>query len=202
MTGLSGGCLWIGAGRGVVAVHASAVSLLLLTASGCGGGSTRTGEPVAMPADRAQWFAAGPVEARVHPATRFVLEGERAFLQLGVELLDALGDPVKGVGILRCQLLDDPEEAAYSGLRGGQASGTAPAPRGVRLYGWEARLATREEQEASWSPVLRCYTLELALRDFGVASRPSRVRVEFEPASPQDPPLTAEAAMQTLPQAP
>ena len=173
-----------------------ATALLLAAAAGCGGRAVPTGEPVAMPEDPELWFETGPVEARVHPATRFVLEGDRAFLQLGVELLDALGDPVKAVGILRCQLLDDPEQAAYSGLRGGQAAGSAPAPRGVRLYGWELRLATREEQEAAWSPVTRCYTVELALRDFAVASRPCRVRVEFEP--PAGPPLTAEAVMQTL----
>ena len=132
---------------------------------------------------------------RVYPGTRFVLEGDRAFLQLGVELRDGLGDPVKAPGLLRCQLLTDPEETGRSGMRRA-TSGTTPAAPGMRLYDWGVRIATREEQEKHWDPVTRCYLVELGLDGFGVASRPCRVRVEFEPA--EGPTLAAEAVMRTL----
>ena len=71
------------------------------------------------------------------------------------------------------------------------------AAPGVHLYEWDVRLATREEQETHWDPVARCYLIDLRLDDFGAASRPCRVRVDFQTASGGT--LEAAAQMQTFP---
>lgn len=169
--------------------------LLGAASAGCGAAAGRRAEPLRMPSDPDRLFSTAPVSARIYPATRFVREGERSWLTLGVELLDGLGDPVKEVGVLRCRLLADPDVSTRPGPRGVLVP--APSPQGEALYAWDVRVATPEEQAEHWDPVSRCYVLELELDDFSVAYRPSRVRVDFEPA--QGVPLAAEAAMTSLP---
>lgn len=154
------------------------------------------GVPLELPSDPADIWQPVAETARIHPGTRFVLDGDRAFLQLGLELLDGLGDPVKSPGMMECQLLTEPDSDSPTGLRGGQAARTSAGEQGVRLYGWTVRVATLEEQRQHWDPIALSYLFELDLDSFAVASRPCRVRVEFQ--APGRRPLVAEAVMQTL----
>ena len=99
--------------------------------------------------------ALGPVRIRIHPTFTQVKDwtgdGKPDGIEVVVELLDDLDDPVRASGTLTFEL------SKY--MRG------EPNSAGVRLVNpWIAPLVTRDAQLAHWSPALRAYTFQLAYR--------------------------------------
>jgi hypothetical protein len=120
-----------------------------------------------------------PVAVRVYPSTRFVRERQRVLLEARVELLDAMGDPVKWPGQARLELL--------------AATSTRPIRTTGRLYGWSVDLRSRKQQSRHYDPVTRTYFFRLMIDDAAVTERPTVLRVEYSP--PDTPRVSDEAAV-------
>lgn len=139
------------------------------------GGCAATGPAVQSPDGRVEdrevavgdvWMPE-PVAVRVYPSTRFVREGDRLFLEARIELLDAMGDPVKWPGQARLELL--------------AATSTRPIRTGGRLYGWSVDLRTGEQQISHYDPVTRTYLFRLVVNDPAVTERATVLRAEYSP---------------------
>lgn len=119
-----------------------------------------------------------PVGMRVYPSTRYVLEDNVPLLEACIELLDAMRDPIKSSGTVRCELF--------------ASSGTGRA-LGERLYSWDVKLQTLADQRAYYDPITRGYLFRLKLDNFDIASQDTALRVTFTPTD--GPRLQAEAEL-------
>ncbi|QDU72815.1 hypothetical protein Pan265_26890 [Mucisphaera calidilacus] len=133
--------------------------------SGCGqgDGTSAFGEPP----PTGTWYPE-PVALRIHPSTRYVQEGDRVWLRTRVELLDALGDPLKYPARFRFEL-----------WRSGGVGGS-----GSLAYVWRFDVLGYAEQDSAYDPVTRCYAFSLTLDDVGAIEdlRRMRLRVYAETA--------------------
>ncbi|MFW5682000.1 MAG: hypothetical protein ACOC1G_03255 [Phycisphaeraceae bacterium] len=120
-----------------------------------------------------------PVAVRVYPSTRFVREGDRVLLEARIELLDAMGDPVKWPGRARLELL--------------AATSTRPIRTTGRLFGWSVDLRSRKQQGSHYDPVTRTYFFRLMIDDATVTERPTVLRAEYSP--PDTPRVSDEAVV-------
>lgn len=153
-----------------------AAGAALVAAAGLAGGCQFKGAPAASaPAgvaghhhDQSTIWRPRPVRIAIYPSTRFVKEQGKALLLANVRFLDAMGDPIKGVGRLRCELF---------------AGGGGNQPAGQRLYRWDVNLLTLADQKRYYDPITRGYLLRLGLDNFTVAKEPTVLRVMFIPAS-------------------
>ena len=109
-----------------------------------------------------------PVSLRVYPSTRYVREDGVPLLEARVELLDAMGHPIKASGILRCELFT------------ADSSGSV---LGERLYSWDVQMQTITDQHSYYDPVIRGYLFRLKLDNFDVAEMDTALRVTFTPVS-------------------
>ena len=110
-----------------------------------------------------------PVSIRVYPGTRFVREPNGVLLEARIELSDAMGDPIKGVGHFRLELSTfDPTDPRKV---------TAP------LYQWQVPLLTMEENREHYDGVTRTYSFRLELDNPDAAAQRVQLRVTFEPVT-------------------
>jgi len=110
-------------------------------------------------------WEAGPFKMRVYPSTRFDQDAGESVLQAMVELVDEMGDPVKGVGVFRFEL--------FSG------KGANDLRIGQRLYSWDVSTATLEDQRAHYDSITRSYLFRLKVDDTGTAHRETLLQVMF-----------------------
>lgn len=128
-------------------------------------------------------WQARPVSIRVYPSTRFSEERGDVLLEANIELLDEMGDPVKGAGEFRLELYE--------------AEGRA---RGRQLYLWRIPVYTIEEQRRFYDGITRSYLLRLRLDAPEVARQPAVLRASFAPLASAR--LEAEATLKPMPQPP
>lgn len=96
------------------------------------------------------------VEAiRVFSGVRLTEDGQGQLMELRIELLDAMGDSMKGTGELRVELV--------RGVRSGETGS------GSLLHGWDVSLATLDEQRRFYDPVTRTYQLRLRMNAAALA---------------------------------
>jgi len=108
-------------------------------------------------------------QIRIYPSTRFVTQNGKALLAADVEPVDAMGDPIKIVGRLRCELF---------AATGGGGDNVSP---GRRLYSWDVNLFTLADQRKYYDPVTRGYLLRLELDSPAVAKQSTLLRVTLVP---------------------
>jgi hypothetical protein len=130
-----------------------------------------------------------PVSMRVYPSSRFVQEGALTVLEARIELLDEMGDTIKGSGRFHFELAESATaETPGSGTPG---SGVAGVP-GQRLYAWDVPLTTLEEQRQYWDPITRTYQFRLKMN----AAPPPNATVLRALLTPSDSQhITAEAGI-------
>lgn len=122
-----------------------------------------------------------PTTLRIYPGTRFVLRQGQPQLEARVELLDAMGDPIKHPGSFQFELYAVAEEAS--------------SRLGPKLYQWNVAVRTQQEHRESYDGIIRGYAFRLRL-DAGhaassVVARPAVLRAVFQhPATGR---LTTEA---------
>ena len=133
-------------------------AILALGVSGCTV-SKRSGERAASPAQSAiapYWITAA-VRSRVYPSTRFVREDGEAVLEARIELMDEMGDSVKGVGTWHFEL--------YAGDH--RREGTVAQ----RLYAWDVPMMLLDEQRLYYDRITRAYLFRLKLDNIAPARR-------------------------------
>ena len=138
----------------------------LLTAAGCvqakGGDAARGGADVLL----VEAWQPRAESLRIYPSTRFVQERDTPLLEARVELLDAMGDSIKGSGRARFEL---------------RAAGENPGlEEGRLLYSWDVAITTLEDQRDYYDPVTRAYLLRLRLTDAAITQRQVLLRVSLE----------------------
>lgn len=94
-------------------------------------------------------WVAQPVRSRVYPSTRFVREEDAAVLEARIELLDEMGDPIKGVGHWHFELF------AGDHRRDGMVS--------QRLYAWDVPMMLLDEQRLYYDRITRAYLFRLKI---------------------------------------
>ncbi|MEM1445187.1 MAG: hypothetical protein AAGF84_03970 [Planctomycetota bacterium] len=109
-----------------------------------------------------------PTGLRIYPSIRFVVEDGAPLLECRIELLDAMGDPVKASGHVKCELF--------------ASSGQNDGVLGERLYGWDIRMTRLEDQRDFYDPTVRGYLFRLKLASINPANRPTILRITFTPA--------------------
>lgn len=90
-----------------------------------------------------------PVQMRVYPSSRFVNDGQGSLLEARIELLDDMGDSVKGSGTVQIELLAAGEARQSESNR--------------RLYSWRADVLTLEQQKQHFDPITRAYLFRLKM---------------------------------------
>lgn len=129
-----------------------AVALLLAVSVSCDlqwkGGKSRSGRGVAPFADGDRWRP-GPASIRIYPSSRLAVHDGQWFLEGFVELLDDMGDSVKGVGTLQFELF--------------RATTLETEGPGQRLYVWNVRLHTLADQQRHYDATLRTYQFRLKI---------------------------------------
>jgi hypothetical protein len=124
-------------------------------------------------------WRAKPVRMRVYPSTRFVQEGDRSILEARLELMDEMGDSVKGAGRFRIELF---------------AGGWVDIPGvGQRLYDWEVETLKLADQRLYYDAITRAYLFRLRLDDNTTALRSALLHVMY--ASPDGARLEAHAVL-------
>ncbi|MEM1098448.1 MAG: hypothetical protein AAGH92_06615 [Planctomycetota bacterium] len=98
-----------------------------------------------------------------------MVEGESPLLECRIELLDAMGDPVKASGHVRCELFS--------------STGRNDGVLGERLYGWDVHMTRLEDQRDFYDPTVRGYLFRLKLASIEPANRPTTLRITFTPTS-------------------
>lgn len=88
-----------------------------------------------------------PVALRIHPLTHTSTQDGKPSIVAHVELRDAWGDPVKGVGVLQVQLY--------------RPTGTATSTLGTQELKWDIDLGNLELNAALYDPATRTYRLPL-----------------------------------------
>ncbi|MBI1335824.1 MAG: hypothetical protein GC164_02550 [Phycisphaera sp.] len=124
-------------------------------------------------------FMIEPVAMRVYPSSKFMNEGGDTVLRARIELLDQMGDSVKGVGVYRFELYT-PERASQAG-------------DGRKLYGWDVPVKDLVSQKLYYDPITRSYLFRLKLEDRSTAQTGATLVVTFEPATGTR--LSAQAAL-------
>lgn len=146
---------------------AASMLLAVMHAAGCESKGTVPSDgptPVPQAADKSNRWQPTPVAVRVYPSTRFVREADMVLLELRLELLDEMGDPVKASGLVQVALATG----------NGQASVNSQV-----LFRWDIDLSTIEDQKQFYDGVTRTYLFRLRVQRQEVASRPTVVRVSF-----------------------
>ena len=110
-----------------------------------------------------------PVRMRVDPSSRFVESNDTAVLEARIELLDEMGDSIKGVGTVRFEL--------FAGDRMSE-----PAI-GRRLYSWDVSLLTLVQQKQFYDSITRAYLFRLNLHDTTTANRATVLMATFTPVA-------------------
>lgn len=138
-----------------------------------------TREPAAVPSSNQtkampDWFFRA-VDLRVHPATRYIREGDALRLEARIELLDQFNEPIKDVGTLRFEL----------GLVDAQGDLVTANGQPRRLR-WTVDLLTAEDHRKRWDPVSRCYVVPLNIEraDIDFSAGQTQLWVTFRPAWP------------------
>ncbi len=156
--------------RMVTRVQACWAAMVLLVALGC----ESKGRPpvVAVPPPQSQTssiiprvWTPRPIRMRVYPATRFVKGQGRLILDAMIELSDEMGDPVKGAGEFRLQLIDQ-QRASES-------------PIGKTLYAWQIAVSSIEDQKRTYDRITRTYRFRLQLEERTVPSRRCLLRAQL-----------------------
>lgn len=157
-----------------------AVALSILTFTGCGwkGDPLSHPEPktvptvvsaVTRPAEDSpptptdSHWTIRPAQMRFYPTTRFTLPHAPCELDLRVELLDELGDPIKAVGDWRIELYDSLNAA------------------GVALSSWEIPMRTREQNLQHYDRITRSYHLRLKVDRMAGDQQPMWLSVTLMP---------------------
>lgn len=116
-------------------------------------------------------------DVRVHPASRYVKEGEGLMLEARIELLDQFNEPIKDVGVMEVEL-------RVLGPGGRIVRDDEGRQRGFR---WQFDLSTPANQQQYWDPIARAYVLPLKITEQGDADLPDYrtvLRVTFDPVWP------------------
>lgn len=142
--------------------------------SPAGDGPTASEEPASD--QPAAWYPR-PSDINIYPATQFVERDGEPMLEAAIELLDELGDAVKGPGQLRLAL--------FARGQYGQV--------GEQLYRWDVSLRTKAQQQKYFDLVTRTYVLRLSLDDQQVTTKPTLLRVTF--VQPDGPRLQTERSL-------
>lgn len=121
-----------------------------------------------------------PTRLRVFPTTRFVIERGRPVLEARVEVLDAMGHPLKTSGRFRFELFAAPPDADRVTQR---------------LYTWNQTLGSAADQREHFDPVTFAYRFQLQLRDRALEAKPTLLRVTLAP--PNGPRLTTSHPVRT-----
>lgn len=161
----------------------AALAAGLLILGGCrfkGGPAATTRPTTTQPTQSAAWQPR-PVRLRIYPATRIVREQGRLLLKAQLQCFDQMGDPIKAVGAVQFELF---------------ASDHGGTTLGRRLYRWQARLDTLEQQKLYYDPVTATYVFRLHVQDAGIVGRPLVLRATMTPAHAADR-LTAERVVGT-----
>ncbi len=127
-----------------------------------------------------------PAAARVYPSTRFARFAEGTMLEARIELLDEMGDSIKGAGEFRLELFAPAV---------GRAAEEGRDP-GRRLYTWETPLHTLAQQRQFYDPVTRTYQFRLRMDVPSHAGSEALLRVTFLAADGER--LQAEAVVDPL----
>ena len=109
-----------------------------------------------------------PVAARIYPSTRFLKKNNKPILEARIELLDEMGDSVKGGGWVSFELLED--------------IGPVGSGAGTQLYTWDVDLTTLHSQKQYYDPVSRGYLLQLLLDEYKIAQKGAVLKVVFTTA--------------------
>lgn len=160
------------------------LGVTLLLSALCGscqwkGGSTGSASPAAS----GQAWQPRPVRIRVYPSSRFVQAGTDMHFEARLELLDDMGDSIKGVGVCRFEL--------FESAPGGRMEDPASAKR---LYSWDVSMRTLVEQHRYYDAITRTYVFRLKLDDQPTARRGAFLLVTFMPAEGNR--LEAQAALE------
>ena len=99
--------------------------------------------------DAGGYWDPGPVSIQVYPSTRLAVHNGQWYLEALIECLDEMGDSTKGVGRFQFELFQNPVER-------GDATGQ-------RLYAWNVRLQTLEDQRRHYDGTLRTYQFRLKM---------------------------------------
>jgi hypothetical protein len=131
-------------------------------------------------ADASEAWQPRPTSIRVYPTTRFVRAGAQSLLEARIELMDEMGDAVKGAGEFRVEMLDADEATGMPGRQ---------------LYVWRVPVMTLEDQRRFYDPITRTYLLRLRLDEAALAAPNVVVQVVFMPAGGGR--LTGQATVST-----
>jgi len=102
-------------------------------------------------------------------------------LEARIELFDGMGDSVKASGTMRF---------ALHALVGREST-----QEGRLLYQWEQTLATLEDHQLHYDPIIRGYVFDLGIDDVALVRRPTLLKVVFTP--PDGDRLRTEAEVET-----
>ena len=92
-----------------------------------------------------------PTQMRIYPSSRFSTVDGLPVLEARLELTDAAGDPVKGVGDLRFELHSGGGNAGRQPLR--------------KLYDWDIAMHSLVDNRKHYDPVTRSYLFILSMRE-------------------------------------
>jgi hypothetical protein len=104
---------------------------------------------------------------RVYPASRFVADqqSQRIVLEARIELLDDMGDAIKGVGTFQFELLGTPGQ------------GRTLLDRG--LYTWEVPVLNLEQQHLRYDKITRTYLFRLKMDEPFAPTTDTTLKVWF-----------------------
>lgn len=105
---------------------------------------------------------------RLYPTTRFTLPTTPCELDLRVELLDELGDPIKATGDWRIEL--HPHASAAPGISAG-----------LPLASWDIPMRTREQNHQLYDRITRSYQLRLKINHVAPDQQPMWLTVTLMP---------------------
>lgn len=106
-----------------------------------------------------------PVDVRVYPTTRFAMADGQVVLETRIELVDAMGDPVKAPGLFGI---------ALEGAQRGDMS-----PFDQTMYRWQMRVRTLNDQRRHYDPVTQTYLFNLKLRELAAPRQAVTVKATF-----------------------
>lgn len=102
-----------------------------------------------------------PKEMRIYQTTRFVREAGQPILEAHIRFFDEMGHAVKGAGMLHFELLRGDHERAGIGRR---------------LYKWDAKLLTLEDQQSFFYSITNGYLFRLKIDALPIASKRTTFR--------------------------
>lgn len=96
----------------------------------------------------ALWIA-HPQKLRIYPSSRFIVADQGPALEVRIEMLDEMGDSVKGAGGMHMELLEAVKQHRDALEK--------------KLYSWDVPLKTIEDQQSYFESVTRTYHFVLRL---------------------------------------